>query len=420
MSPLEQLGWLLGIFWSVMGEVWWLVLPVVLFGIFSNLWLFYLRLVSLQKMSWSMLEIHIPREVLRTPKAMEQIFAALAAIWPGVTFFEKWWAGKVVGWMSFEMVGVAHGVHFFIRTPSNYRNLIEAAVYAQYPEAEINEIPDDYTNLVPEVLPNQTYDLFGTNFSLGRDDAYPIRTYQYFEDPEEERRLDPLAAVTEVMSRLKEGEMIWLQLLVQPTTEDWKQKSDDVVNELAGENKSSKKNPIEALVDFIVQLIKAPFVPPEFGSGEVKKSDAPKNLIMYLTPIKKDVIKAIEEKSSKLGFKTNIRFIYIDNRASFTRANVSAVVGAMQQFNTKHLNALRPDSKTFTVVTGLFKERRSFVRKRRIFYYYKQRMFAPKSFIMNTEELATIFHFPASVVEAPRLGRLESKRGTPPSNLPIG
>jgi len=351
---------------------------------------------------------------------MEQIFAAIGAVDPTVTFLGKWWAGTAVEWISFEMVGVARGVHFFIKTPTKYRKLIEAAVYAQYPEAEISELADDYTELLPANIPNNTYDLFGVNFKLAKPSPYPIRTYEYFEDPEEERRLDPLAAIMEVMSRLKEGEMIWIQLLVRPTTKDWKKESDDLVSELIGEKKSSKSNPLDSLLNFLILLIKAPFSPPEFGGGEEKKSDGPKNSIQFLTPVKKDIVKAIEEKSSKLGFFTNLRFIYIDHRASFTRINVSAVAGSLQQFNTKHMNALKPDSSTSTFVKGLFKKRRLFLRKRRIFDNYKNRRIEANGFILNTEELATLYHFPAVVVEAPRLGRVEAKKGEPPSNLPVG
>lgn len=421
MDPFEQLIWIFSNLWLIFREVWWIVLPFVLFSAFSNLWLFYLRLSNLQKMNWSLFEVHVPKEILRTPKAMEQIFAAIGAIWPAVTFFDKWWKGKIIEWISFEMVGVAHGVHLFIRLPSAYRNLMEAAIYAQYPGAEIKEIHDDYTNLLPEQLPNRNYDIFGTNFILAREDAYPIRTYEYFEDQEEERRLDPLAAVTEVMSRLNAGELIWFQILVQPTVEDWKKAADEVVNEMIGEKKSvPKSNILDSIVDLTSKLLRAPFTPPVFTPGVTdRKQDPPKNQMMFLTPMKKDVVKAIEEKTAKLGFKTNIRFIYIDNKESFTRSNVSAIFGALQQFNTKHLNALKPDSKTITAVKGLFKERRGFIRKRRIFFAYKHRYFAKKSFIMNTEELATIFHFPSSVVEAPKLGRVEAKKGEPPSNLPI-
>ena len=39
--------------------------------------------------------------------------------------------------------------------------------------------------------------------------------------------------------------------------------------------------------------------------------------------------------------------------------------------------------------------------------------------VLNAEELATIFHPPASFVAAPRLTQLEAKKGTPPMNLPI-
>lgn len=423
MSPFEQYPILFGNFWLVFLQVWWFVLPFVLLSFLLNLWLFYLKLRTLKLMSWSLLEIQVPREILRTPKAMEQIFAALAAIWPAVNFYEKWWKGKVIEWASFEMVGISSKVNFFIRIPTPYRNLIEAAIYAQYPGAEIKEIMDDYTSFLPEVLPNRTYDTFSTNFMLAREDAYPIRTYEYFEDIEEERRLDPLAAVTEVMSRLKEGEFIWIQILVQPTMEDWKKKADDVISEFIGDKKngSGKKNIADHLFDSYVKVIGAPFNSSEDKPNNVeKKQEAPKNLMQQLTPGKRDVVEAIEEKTSKIGFRTNIRFIYIDNRSSFTRSNVSAIIGALQQFNTKNLNALRPDPKTTSIVKGLFKERRSFVRKRRLYNLYKLRAFAKKSFIMNTEELATIFHFPSSVIVAPRLERAEAKKGGPPSNLPIG
>jgi hypothetical protein len=40
-------------------------------------------------------------------------------------------------------------------------------------------------------------------------------------------------------------------------------------------------------------------------------------------------------------------------------------------------------------------------------------------FVLNTEELATIYHFPGRVAETPTFGRIEAKKGEPPSNLPI-
>jgi len=37
---------------------------------------------------------------------------------------------------------------------------------------------------------------------------------------------------------------------------------------------------------------------------------------------------------------------------------------------------------------------------------------------MSTEELATVFHFPSSIIKTPSLERINSSRSAPPSNLP--
>lgn len=418
MTPTEVL-YVLG---SVFAKTWWLVAPPFLFFTFLELWLGYVRLLYLRNMQWVLLEVKVPKEITRTPKAMEQVFAAVNAIWPKVSFWEKWLKGKVADWVSFEIVGYSGGVYFFIRLPSAYRNLIEAALYAQYPGAEITEA-SDYVEILPSTMPNKVYDLFGTNYVLAREDAYPIRTYEYFEDMEEERRLDPIAAITEAMSKLKSGEMIWLQLLIQPVEDDWKKKAEETINQLIGAKPKSSPSIFSAAVDLIVDLIKAPFVPPDWAVGgekkPEKKSEGPQNLVAFLTTHKRDVVKAMEDKISKIGFKTNFRFLYIDRRDSFTRVNVAAVVGALQQFNTKHLNAFKPDMATMTIGKHPFKQRREYLRKRDIFTAYKFRAFAGKSFILNTEELATLYHFPSIVVAAPKLQRLEAKKGEPPPNLPI-
>ena len=41
------------------------------------------------------------------------------------------------------------------------------------------------------------------------------------------------------------------------------------------------------------------------------------------------------------------------------------------------------------------------------------------SFILNVEELATIFHFPMATVKAPLLKKTEAKRGEAPFSLPV-
>lgn len=400
---------------TVFVATWWLVIPAALFFIFAEMWLNYVRTLFIRGISWTLLEIRIPKEILKTPKAMEQVFAAAHSIqsFPP-KFWDKYWKGKVAEWMSFEIVGYAGGVHFFIRTPSAYKNLIESAIYAQYPNAEIREA-EDYVDIVPSILPNESLELFGTNLILAKEDGYPIKTYEHFESPVEEQRLDPIAALAEVMSKLKEGEMIWLQYLIRPIGDDWKKKAEELIDKLLGKSKPKKRGFIEEIAVFIKNLFHAPVVYPEWPGEKAKEAKE-----AQLTHGRQQVIKEIENKISKLGFEANIRFVYIDNRDRFSRGNIAAVFGAFRQFNTQNLNAFRPDMDTLTAAKGLFKKRKEYLKKRKIFGAYKVRAMSGKASVLNTEELATLYHFPGKPVAAPMLKPIESKKAGPPPGLPIG
>ena len=41
-----------------------------------------------------------------------------------------------------------------------------------------------------------------------------------------------------------------------------------------------------------------------------------------------------------------------------------------------------------------------------------------KTYVLNTEELATLWHFPGQILKVPTLERIESKEASPPPNLP--
>src|SRR3989344_4214570 len=103
-----------------------------------------------KKLKWHLLAIDIPKANEQSPKAVEHIFAHLAGGLSSFTKKELYWEGKFLPTFSLEIVSIEGYVQFFIRTQSKYRDLVEAAVYAQYPEAEITEV-EDYTTSVPHV-----------------------------------------------------------------------------------------------------------------------------------------------------------------------------------------------------------------------------------------------------------------------------
>ena len=114
-------------------SLWWLWLPVFLAVLFIELWTKYLQTKAIKKIKWLLLEIKIPRDIEKTPRAMEQVFSGLHGILTSVKFLDKYWKGKVQGWFSFEIAGIDGGVYFFIRTPENFRNLVEAQIQASIP-----------------------------------------------------------------------------------------------------------------------------------------------------------------------------------------------------------------------------------------------------------------------------------------------
>jgi len=417
---------------AIFSYVWWIILPIFLFLLAWHLWLVYIRTKFVKSMERTLYEIKIPKEILKTPKAMEAVFNSMIGSYSfGLSSVDTYLSGKVEPWISFEMVGHAGGVRFYVNTPDDFKNLVESSIYAQYPSAEINKT-DDYVNFLPPALPDKTYDMWGTELILARENYYPIKTYQFFEETQDEKRLDPLAAIIETMSNLKDDEWIGIQVLISPTGEPtgnmWAKEGLEKIEEMAG-RKTGKASKDSEFLAWVRNIAMAPAEPPVWP-GE-KKPDPPS--LRFLHPAEQEIVKGIANKVAKIGFETVIRFVYIDSAKSFTSANISAVMGAFNQFRANDLNALRPNKKTATLRNTWFaklvppyKKLFVFSRKRKLFEAYRTRRFGqhnrakPETFsVLSTEELATIYHFPAIMIESPNLIRLGAKKSGPPTELPV-
>ncbi|MBI5153018.1 MAG: hypothetical protein HZA36_00950 [Parcubacteria group bacterium] len=414
-----------GIWFSILivwGYVWWLAMPLILFYVFSDLWMSYVGMKYFKDIEWVTLEVRIPREILKTPKSMEQIFNGMHAIQAYISRYDKIIKGKFQEWISFELAGTGGGVNFYVHTPVQFRNLVESQIYAQYPDAEV-VVVDDYTSLIAHSIPNEEYDIWGADYIFVKPNPYPIKTYLLFEDIKDERRVDPLAGVIETMSQLKSNEMMWIQLLIKPAPKSFKEESDELIDKLVGKTPKSKKWSLkiwfDGILEFAWNLAKGLVDYPTWQS----QAEAPKDAdAAKLTPGKKEVLEAVERKASHLGFETSLRMIYIDRRDSFTRVNVAALSGGFKIFNTSNMNAFKPNMDTLPNSRGwfwLFKKQREYMMKRNIVEAYRLRLFPKGSMVMSSEELATIYHYPNLNVAAPFLRRLETKKGQPPPNLPI-
>lgn len=417
---MDQISSILNNFAFVIGVIlsfWWIYTPVLLYVVLRDSLETYNTAKYLSSLKWVLLQVKIPRDVHRSPKAMEQVFAALHSVQVKVKKRERYFKGKVSDWFSFEIVGRNGSVNFFIRMLEAHRNLVESQVYAHFPEAELIQTPDYMTDL-PGVVPDNQYDIAGGELALTKEDAYPIKTYFEFEESggakEDIKRIDPLASLTESFGAIQSGEFIALQVLFRATGDDWIKKGQAAIDKLMGkEAKLGKPDLLSRSILGIDALI------PGGGAGEEKKEEKKKDEKKFsdLNPGAQEAIKAIERSFGKLAFETGIRFVYIAPRDRFNKGRVGGVTGAFKQFSTQNLNGFKmgfgPGGK------WPFKEQKEYRSKVWLYDLFRQRTFPLKPFVLTTEELATIYHFPDVGVEAPTLERIEAKKGEPPFGLPV-
>ncbi len=404
------------------------VFVVILFLIFLHwFWLPSRQSKYLSSVSHTLLAIDIPKDNNQTPKAVEHIFSTLSGIRSSPNLYEKYWLGKVQLSISIELVSIEGYIQFLVYTPEQFRDMVEAAFYAQYPDAEITEV-DDYTKIIPSRFPHDIYDLWGTDIILGADEAYPIRTYPYFEHSLSQELKDPMAALLEEMSRLGPGEYLFLQWVLTPVDNSWKKRAQRLVSKLIGEKIEPDKDwayyIIQPFVSFMKWLGDTLVIKAEDeGGGGGESSEAP-NKMLYLTPGQREVIQGIEMKMSKIGFKVKGRLIYMARRDVFNKAKgVTAILGAISQFNTLHMNYFTKDKATVTAADYFRVEKRIAKKQTRIVEAFKKRVgdssFGSPPYILNIEELATIYHFPGVDIKAPLLKTTESKKSEPPFKLPV-
>jgi len=413
---------------GVFVDYWWFFMPLLLWPIFQLTWVAYVQEKYIRKIRWNLLEVKVPSESEKRPKTMEEFFSGLASVYDVIidTLYDIYLAGMVDSWFSFEIVSFEGDIHFYIRTPDFHRDLVESQLYGVYPDAEIKEV-EDYVVNVPNDVPGEDYNIWGTDMMLVKDSGYPIRTYKEFEDEASGEFVDPLANVVEGVSKLSPGEQIWIQILVRPCDDKWKKTARDIVLTLAGRSSGKKSSGgfFNTLINEVVDLgrhIVFDFFNSgwDMGGGEDKAEKEHLSMMLHLSPGEKDIITGIDGKIKKPGFETDIRYIYAAKSEVFDKGKANSVMFSyFTQFGTEYLNRFAPDGKTKTSAYYFFPDARKAIKKRAIMRKYKRRELDKKSYVLTSDELATLFHFPTNEVKAPVVPRVAAKKGKPPATLPI-
>jgi hypothetical protein len=402
-----------------------LAMPFILLYVF---WILRLRAIQLRYISEKkpgLLEIKLPKEIVKSPAGMEIFFSYLNPGGAG-TWGEAFLDGKTRPWFSCELVSIEGEVKFFIwmSEGDKFKNLIENQLYAQYPNIEIYEVKpeDDYINNFH--FNKEAVALHGVQFKFTqKTDVYPIKTYVDYGltgNEKEEYKIDPITHVIEFLGSLRAGENAWIQIMFRKhEKEGWKHGVLKAERDLKAEIKKE------------IEAVKKEAMP---AGGDEKTIKFPQ-----MTKGQELKIAALERNADKTPFDTMIRAVYIAKKENFNKNNIGGMMGCLKQYGSNNLNGFKPGFSTdisdaqkdlqrvfpflkkhYEEKVARFKSSILHAYKLRSFFEWPYRYYKGKPYVMTTEELATLFHFPSHIVsQTPTLKRVPSKKSEAPSNLPI-
>lgn len=418
-TPLETLASYALIFVGTVA-----IISVLIWG-FATVWLDTKQGQYWSNIKWSLLAISVPQDSVNTPKGMENFFNSIAGSKSSITWKEKWLWGKFQAYFSLEIVSMEGRIQFYVRTPIKYRDNIESALYAQYPEAQITEVEDFGPAMVGE-YPNEEWDCFGSEMVFRKPNYMPIKTYEMFEHVGEKdfRFKDPMLTMIENLGKMGPGEQYYFQILImQPDEQDWVKEGRAYIEGLYGKTTSGKKAGL--LGRFFggwanTFLSEATGNEGDFITVEetVEKPDAFQ--MFKLTPEERDAGDAVKEKISRIGWYSKIRFCYIARKEVFRKGTIASMTkGMMHPYAHPSWNKIGIHGPSTTKDDYFWQAWQMPRKQRELVDRFKWRKFSGGStpYIMNSAELATLFHFPAADARTPVLTALGARRSEAPTDL---
>ena len=358
---------------------WYVWLPVVLVLVYLT-WRNYQRVDVIKDIESTLLILEIPRANDKSELAAEQMFASLHGILRDAKELKA--NSGYQEHLSFEIASVGGRIQFYVWTPKSLQSFVEGQIYAQYPQVQMHVAEEDYVT-----HERQHSVVYTTEIVLTGKEFLPIKTFQSFE-------VDPLAGITGTLAKLENThEEIWIQILVRPVRDDWHKAADAWI-------KTVKSGTLSLFAPggaskWIAGLFEALWSPPEQGTGAKPQEISERN---------KTRIAEAEKKATKLGYQVKIRIAYLGESQTDAKLRMQGIVGTFKQFNSTNLNGFKSASESFS------KESLS---------KYKLRLFADRGYLMNIEEVASVFHLPHTNVETPNIVWANTKTAEPPAKLPV-
>jgi hypothetical protein len=281
--------------------------------------------------------------------------------------------------ISFEIVADKGLVTFYVAVPRDLKEFIEQQVQAQYPHAQIEEVPD-YNIFSPRGA------VVATRLAFKRQHFYPIKTYKKLES-------DPLNALTNALAKVDQKDGAAIQILVRSAKAEWRKPAIAIVRGMQQGKKLSEVMAEQTFFGTLGKMFKA----------APKKTDEPKKEYR-MSPLEEEMVKSLDEKAAKLGLDVTVRVVASAPTQARAQTYLNNIVNAFSQYNIPQYGNqfVRIGQSTKRLIEDFIY--RQFTEKHRS--------------VMTGEELASVYHMPLSSSETPNIRWLTARKAPPPPNLP--
>lgn len=365
-------------------------LPALLVWIAWPLWLTFVRSHFVMSIPYSTIELKPGAETPRTARPMELVFYALYHR-TDLSLTETYLKGHVRMPWSFEVLGHANAIRFFVHLPTAHRQAVEARIRSEYRDIDIDQVRD-YAREIPWNPYRMRLSMH--EYTLTKADPYPLKTYTAYESDKLKR--DSFTEILEQLAGVGDNEYVALSIIVRPHQREREKMFGPL-----------KDNLHEDAQQEIVKLLG-------------KQGD-----INAISEKNKRTIAAIEMALKKPSFDCGVRTLYIATHHDYSTEMEKRLENLLNSYNDPELNGFGrydpmdritwPLSDIFSAVPALMSEYFLQIFRRRAFFFPP---YYGRPFVLNTEELATVYHLP-HFARASALANIRGVRLEPPENLPV-
>ncbi len=312
---------------------------------------------------------------------METVFATIGSL-RAQHGISAWLTGRS-DVFAFEMVVHRDKISFYVSVPKAQQPFVEEQIHAQYPNAQIEEVPD-YNIFSPTGV------ILGSYLTFKRQSHFPIRTYRKLET-------DSMNSLTNAFSKVDSGDGAAIQYVMRSAHHGWRTEGLHIAKHM---QQGKRLDDVERRGMFwgIWRELRK--------MGSLAKPGGAKPEETYrLSPLEEEMVKGLEEKSSKAGLDVNIRILVSAKTPEKAQRYLNDILDAYGQFNIYEYG------NSFTKDMPLLQ--RNLIR-RFIFRQFDEH----ERIVLNAEEMASLLHFPLPTTETPKINWLLARKALPPANLP--